>query len=111
MQELAQQPKLFLVDPQCAIVCMIFEITDSLRRFFCAKGRNVKHYIRHDGKQIAPSQIEATVKQENEGIMQNAHGEVVRDYTHCDFENRCREANERGEYPTEAVFKMVKDRD
>lgn len=41
-------PKLFLVDPQAAVVNFAYEIAENLRRLFGAEGRTIKHYLMAD---------------------------------------------------------------
>lgn len=86
-------PKLFLVDPQCAIVNFSHEIASTLRRIFAAEGRTLKYYIKKDADQLPPDRIQKLCEVAGEQIVTNSYGVVVRDYTNVDFVARCQPAN------------------
>ena len=55
VQELAAVPRLFLVDPQAAIVALYPEIAQTLQRIFATEARTLKHYLLEDENQIQPA--------------------------------------------------------
>ena len=88
VQELAAQPRLFLVDPQCAIVNLCFEIAQTLGHMFANCGRTIKHYIIKDENQLAFDKLTQVVNNGNEGLIPNTFGAIVRDFTNIDFIGR-----------------------
>ena len=81
IQETNQVPRLFLVDPQAAILNMYHELAETLMRIFGAEGRTIKQYIMKDLPQLPRAEIKRIVEQAGEAIMPNSFGEVVNDYT------------------------------
>ena len=79
-------PKLFLVDPQCAIVNLFHELSDLLASLFGTKGRTAKHYIIQDVAQLPREKLQL-ISQE-EVIMPNSFGDIVRNFVKFDFAAR-----------------------
>ena len=86
-------PKLFLVDPLCALVNCYHEVTDTLRRLFAAEGRTIKHYFKRDENQLPPELIQSLCQQAGEQVLSNSFGVVVREFTSTDFVARCQPAH------------------
>jgi len=61
-------PKLFLIDPQAAIVCLCPEIAETLSRIFATDARTLKHYLIKDENQLAAVEIARIVQDGNEAI-------------------------------------------
>lgn len=100
-----QVPRLFLVDPQAAIVAMHPELAELLKRIFASEGRTNKSYILKDENQLPRAEIKRLVDQGGEAIVPNTYGEVVRDYTQIDFVGRRHPSNQ--EYIVEQVIQRT----
>ena len=98
-------PKLFLVDPQAAIVCLGYEIAESLRRIFAVEPRTLKHYLMQDANQLPAEEIKRLCAAGSEVIVPNSFGAVVNDYTEVDFVARRHPPN--ADYHVELVIQRV----
>ena len=101
-------PRLFLVDPQAAVVNLCHEIAETLKRLFGTEGRTIKNYILKDENQLATVAIKNICKTSGDNIIPNTYGNVVQDWTHVDFIKRRSSGHD---YIVEHVIQRVKSKE
>ena len=80
-------------------------MAESLASLFASKARTIKHYVINDTNQLKPDKIAQIVRSQDEVIVPNTFGTIVRDYSNFDFVQRAIESAK--DYNVEKTYQRV----